>query len=40
MHEFDIINKYFKVLSKRSSASLNLNDDIFFDKKKKISYYG
>ena len=32
MHEFNIINKYFKVLSKRSSASLNLNDDIFFDK--------
>ena len=37
MHEFDIINKYFKVLSKRSSASLNLNDDIFFDKKKKLA---
>ena len=37
MHEFNIINKYFKVLSKRSSASLNLNDDIFFDKKKKLA---
>ena len=37
MHEFDIINKYFKVLSKKSSAPLNLNDDIFFDKKKKLA---
>ena len=37
MHEFDIINKYFKVLSKKSSSSLNLNDDIFFDKKKKLA---
>jgi|TARA_B110000444_G_C18822462_1_gene588470 thiamine-monophosphate kinase len=34
MHEFDIINKYFSKLSKLNKSSLNLNDDVFFDKKK------
>ena len=32
MHEFELINKYFSKLSKNSKNSLNLNDDVFFDK--------
>ena len=36
MHEFDLINKYFQKLSKKSPSSLNLNDDVFFDKKRKL----
>ena len=36
MHEFELINKYFSHLSKRSKNSLNLNDDVFFDKSHKI----
>ena len=32
MHEFELIKKYFSKLSKKSQSSLNLNDDIFFDK--------
>jgi len=36
MHEFDIINKYFSNLSKRNPSSLNLNDDVFFDKAQKL----
>jgi len=36
MHEFDLIKKYFSKLSKFSKASLNLNDDVFFDKKKSL----
>ncbi|MBD1161256.1 thiamine-phosphate kinase [Pelagibacterales bacterium SAG-MED15] len=35
MNEFEIINKYFKKLRKNKS-SLNLNDDVFFDKKNKL----
>ena len=34
MHEFDLIKKYFSTLSKFNKSSLNLNDDVFFDKKK------
>ena len=34
MHEFDLIKKYFSRLSKSNESSLNLNDDVFFDKKK------
>ena len=34
MHEFELIKKYFSKLSKPNKASLNLNDDVFFDKKK------
>ncbi len=37
MHEFELIKNYFQKLSKKSSNSLNLNDDVFFDKKKKTS---
>ena len=36
MHEFQIINKYFSKLSKNNKGSLNLNDDVFFDKSKKL----
>ena len=32
MHEFDLIKKYFLKLSKNNKSSLNLNDDVFFDK--------
>ena len=34
MHEFELIKNYFQKLSKKYSSSLNLNDDVFFDKKK------
>jgi len=37
MNEFSIINKYFKPLSKKNSAALKLNDDIFFDIKKGVA---
>ena len=37
MHEFQIIKKYFSVLSKKNKSSINLNDDIFFDKSKKLA---
>ena len=37
MHEFEIINKYFSKLTNKSKGSLNLNDDIFFDKANKIA---
>ena len=36
MHEFELIKKYFKKLSTKSLAPLNLNDDVFFDKKNKL----
>ncbi len=36
MHEFDLIRKYFSKLSSYNKNSLNLNDDVFFDKKKKL----
>ena len=34
MHEFELINKYLKKLTFKKSPSLQLNDDVFFDKKK------
>ena len=34
MNEFDIIKNYFQKLAKNNIAALNLNDDVFFDKKK------
>ena len=37
MNEFDIIRKYFSPLSKKNKGSFNLQNDIFFDFKKKIS---
>ena len=36
MHEFQIINKYFLKLSNNNKSSLNLSDDVFFDKSKKL----
>ena len=36
MHEFELIKTYFQKLSKKSPSALNLNDDIFFDKKKNL----
>ncbi len=36
MHEFQIIKKYFLKLSQNNKSSLNLNDDVFFDKSKKL----
>ena len=37
MHEFEIIRNYFQKLSKKSPSALNLNDDVFFDKKNKLA---
>jgi thiamine-monophosphate kinase len=36
MHEFELIKKYFLKLSKFNKSSLNLNDDVFFDKNKNL----
>ena len=36
MHEFELIKKYFSKLSINNKSSLNLNDDVFFDKQKKL----
>jgi len=36
MHEFEIIRKYFSKLSLKNKSSLSLNDDVFFDKSKKL----
>ena len=36
MHEFEIIKKYFSKLSLDNKNSLNLNDDVFFDRSKKL----
>jgi thiamine-monophosphate kinase len=36
MHEFELIKKYFSKLSKFNKSSLNLNDDVFFDKNKDL----
>ena len=36
MHEFQIINKYFSKLSKKNKSSLDLNDDVFFDRLNKL----
>ena len=36
MNEEFLINSYLKKLSKNNPSSLNLNDDVFFDKTKKL----
>ena len=36
MNEFQLINKYFLKLSSNNKSSLELNDDVFFDKKKRL----
>ena len=34
MHEFELIKEYFSKIAKNNKSALNLNDDVFFDKKK------
>ena len=36
MHEFELIKKYFSKLAKKNKSSLELNDDVFFDRSKKL----
>ena len=36
MHEFELVNNFFSKLSKHNISAIGLNDDVFFDKKKKI----
>jgi len=36
MHEFELIKNYFQKLTKESPSALNLNDDVFFDKKNRL----
>jgi thiamine-monophosphate kinase len=36
MHEFELIKDYFQKLSNKSSSSLKLNDDVFFNKKNNL----
>ncbi len=36
MNEFELINKYLKILTLDKTSSLQLNDDVFFDKKKHL----
>ena len=36
MHEFELIKNYFQKLSNKSPGALNLNDDVFFDKKNRL----
>ena len=36
MHEFELINKFFSILSKKNPSALSLNDDVFFDKRNRI----
>ncbi len=36
MHEFEIIKNYFSKITKRNKSALNLNDDVFFDKKRSV----
>ena len=38
MHEFELIKNYFQKLSKKSPSALNLNDDVFFDKKNRLVF--
>ena len=39
MDEFNLIKNYFQKLTKNNPAALKLNDDVFFDKKKKKLFY-
>ena len=34
MDEFTLVEKYFKKLTNKNPSALDLNDDVFFDKKK------
>ena len=37
MHEFELIKKYFSPLSLNDKSSLDLNDDVFFNKSHKLA---
>ena len=37
MNEFELIKNYFQKLSNKSKSPLKLNDDIYFDKRKKLA---
>jgi thiamine-monophosphate kinase len=37
MHEFQLIKKYFSSIAKQNKSALNLNDDVFFDKKNELA---
>ena len=39
MIEHEIISKYLSKLTKKNYSANNLNDDVFFDKKKKDCYF-
>ena len=36
MHEFELIKNYFSKIAKKNKSALNLNDDVFFDKKRGV----
>ena len=36
MHEFNLIKNYFSKLAKKNKYALNLNDDVFFDKRRGV----
>ena len=36
MNEFEIIKSYFQIITNNNPGALNLNDDVFFDKKNKL----
>ena len=37
MEEFELVNNFFSKLSKHNVSALGLNDDVFFDKSKKLA---
>ena len=37
MDEFELIKKYFSIITKKNKSAINLNDDVFFDNKKGIA---
>ena len=36
MHEFELIKNYFSKIVKKNKSALNLNDDVFFDKRRGV----
>tara|TARA_B100000902_G_C27148887_1_gene832648 strand:+ start:38 stop:997 length:960 start_codon:yes stop_codon:yes gene_type:complete len=36
MHEFELINNFFSKIAKKNKSALELNDDVFFDKKRSV----
>jgi len=37
MLEFELIKNYFSKITKKNKSALNLNDDVFFDKRKGLA---